>query len=117
VDDEQAILDAVVLSLPEYKVDRARNGAEALEKVSITTYDLILCDLHMPEMNGIDFYRQLQVTQPHLGDRVLFMTGDSISGDTKAFLQETNTEQLHKPFTMQSLQATVKQALLESARD
>ncbi len=67
-------------------------------------YDAILCDLHMPGMNGEDFYDALCVAQPHEARRVVFMTGDLL---TTPFLTRTSNECLAKPFSSAALRAAI----------
>jgi DNA-binding response OmpR family regulator len=62
VDDETALADAVARGLQRqgYAVDVAYGGAEALDKVELTPYDLICLDLTMPGMDGIEVCRRLR---------------------------------------------------------
>jgi two-component system NtrC family sensor kinase len=115
VDDEESILTVLPRILRSYDVSLARRGEMAVQLVSENDYDLILCDLYMPGMNGIDFYRYLQEAHPHLADRVLFMTGDVLSPYTKNFLQEVEAAVLMKPFEVRELQTAVSQALSASS--
>jgi two-component system NtrC family sensor kinase len=117
VDDEESILTVLPRILRSYDVSLARRGEMAVQLVSENDYDLILCDLYMPGMNGIDFYRYLQKAHPHLADRVLFMTGDVLSPYTKNFLQEVEAAVLMKPFEVRELQTAVSQTLSSSSSE
>lgn len=72
VEDEAALSEAYQLVLEQsgYKVDTAFNGKEALQKVSKTEPDIILLDLRMPVMDGIQFLREYDLTQ-HQGVKVI----------------------------------------------
>jgi CheY-like chemotaxis protein len=62
-------------------------------------YTWILCDLHMPELDGRGFYQALQWCQPALCARVVFLTGDTLTPAVQAFLAQTGVPVLTKPFT------------------
>lgn len=68
VDDEQGIqlLYSEELKEEGYLVESAFNGQEALEKFKKNTPDLVILDINMPEMNGIEVLRQMKELQPHL---------------------------------------------------
>jgi CheY-like chemotaxis protein len=77
-------------------VAAARNGRHALATLQTQRYDVILCDLRMPELDGRAFYAQVQQRAPALCQRVIFLTGDSRAADHQAFLasQEQRAENL-----------------------
>src|SRR5207249_2918783 len=68
IEDEVALGDAVAGALVDagFHVDRAADGAEALVKVRERAYDVVICDLKMPKVDGITFYREVAATLPHL---------------------------------------------------
>jgi CheY-like chemotaxis protein len=67
-------------------------------------YDAILCDLHMPEMNGEDFFDALRVVLPHEMRKVVFMTGEVAK---TPFLARIPNECLTKPFSTDALRVAV----------
>ncbi len=113
VDDEQAIqgLANIVLGAEGIEVDVADNGTAAMEMVGANAYDLLLVDVKTPQMNGKQLYRLLLKKHPNLADRVLFITGDTVSDDTRAFLQDCGRPCLAKPFTPDSLIEAVRREL------
>ena len=113
VDDEPAIAGVVaeVLGLDGHVVETVAHGGVALAKVRAQPYDLILSDLRMPELDGSSFYRELARLAPQLLPRVIFMTGDTLSASTRAFLEETRVRCLGKPFTLAEIRAVVQRAL------
>lgn len=62
-------------------------------------------------MNGVEFYQHLAEQRPELADRVIFTTGDVLSNDVQAFLDESGAAFLAKPFTPAELRAAVSDAL------
>jgi CheY-like chemotaxis protein len=105
VEDEAALGAAVAEALSDagFTVDRASDGLEALERVRATPYDLIVCDLKMPRLDGAQFYRELEVLNPALARRILFVTGDVAGTDAERFLETTGCQWLAKPFRLKDL--------------
>jgi two-component system NtrC family sensor kinase len=115
VDDEPHILHYMHATLDAWGHVPvvARNGREALELSDREQFDLIISDLRMPEVSGREFYEELARRHPALATRVVFSTGDTVRGDTLAFLENLDRPYLHKPFSLAELRAllaTVAQA-------
>jgi CheY-like chemotaxis protein len=110
VDDEPGIVRALtsLLQRDGHTVEAAANGRLALTKCQERDYDMILCDLRMPELDGPGFYRELQRRGSSLCQRVLFLTGDTLDLETQAFLERVALPHLTKPFTA----AMIRKALL-----
>ena len=113
VEDEPAIshLCARTLRAEGFGVDVAGNGKAALDVLSEKDYDLCLIDIRTPEMNGIELYQNLKKEYPKYINKVIFTTGDVLSGNIKAFLEESNATYLSKPFTPDDLRAIVRTIL------
>ena len=105
VEDEVALGAAVAEALADagFSVDRASDGIEALERLKERPYDLIVCDLKMPRLDGTAFYRQLETIDPAMARRVLFVTGDVAGTDAERFLEDTGCRWLAKPFRLKDL--------------
>ena len=105
VEDEAALGAAVAESLQDdgFVVERASDGLEALERVRGQHFDLIICDLKMPRLDGTQFYRELETAQPDAARRVMFVTGDVAGTDAERFLEETGCRWLAKPFRLKDL--------------
>jgi CheY-like chemotaxis protein len=117
VDDEPIVAGAIadILGLEGYEVELAKNGREALERIAARSYDLILCDLQMPELDGAGLYRELERQQPSLLQRLAFVSGSTDVPEYASFCQRTAVTLLGKPFTMEDLLRLV-QSLLEDPR-
>ena len=81
-----------------YEVDRAHDGQEALSKGREHEYDAVVCDLLMPRMNGRALYETWEVEKPGLTEKVIFVTGDSVSEGNRAFIASTGRPCVYKPF-------------------
>lgn len=105
VDDERAIRNAVERLLRrDFDVTLAGGVDEALAAIAKAPFDIVLCDLLMPEKTGMDLYDHLRATQPRQADRVLFMTGSTHDPRISAF-RANHPERpfLEKPFRKQAL--------------
>ena len=105
VEDEPALAAAVADSLADagYRVERAADGEEALARVGAQSFDLVICDLKMPRLDGRAFYRWLCEKNPSLARRMIFVTGDVAGTDAERFLVESGCRWLAKPFRLRDL--------------
>jgi len=113
VEDDRPIAQmlASILSDEGYEVDLTVNGRLALEKIRAHDYDLILTDLRMPELDGVELYRELESRQPELVRRIIVITGTSGHPEYQAFLAETQVPVLEKPFSLSAFQRLTAQVL------
>ncbi len=113
VDDEVSILEVFrrVLSRRGYEVDTSADGEDAFSRILQTDYDLVLCDIQMPNVNGIDIYQRLRKKRPEMLDRIVFISGDSINEETRAFMKTVGNRFLNKPIMFDELVETIAQAL------
>jgi PAS domain S-box-containing protein len=105
IDDEPSLIQVMtrLLSRQNYRVETAFSGDEGLQKLQKAQYDLIVCDLRMPGMSGIELYQHLLLRFPALSRRVIFTTGDMINASTLDFFQKHDLTYLAKPFEMGDL--------------
>jgi two-component system NtrC family sensor kinase len=113
IDDEVSTAKALVRLFHRdgHSVDIATNGHMALAQLRQRSYDLILCDVRMPKLDGPGLYRSLAQTQPQLLPRFIFVTGDTLSPAAKAFLEDSQAPYLMKPFHAEEVRRVVQQAL------
>ena len=113
VEDEPALATAVKEAFSDagFVVDRAGDGEEGLARVAQHHYDLIVCDLKMPRVDGIRFYRAMTAATPALARRVIFVTGDVAGTDAERFLEESGCRWLSKPFRLADLLRAAREAL------
>ncbi len=105
VDDEPHILHYMHATLEAWGHIPvvARNGRDGLELADREQFDLVISDLRMPELGGREFYEELVRRNPGLAARLVFSTGDTVRGDTLAFLESLDRPYLHKPFSLAEL--------------
>jgi CheY-like chemotaxis protein len=109
VDDEPSIRAVYpeVLGL-DYDVTVAANGREGLAILAQRTdFDVIVCDLSMPDMDGPEFYEALRVRAPQLLARVLFCSGGLIPPRLREFAASVPNEFLDKPIALEALCAAL----------
>jgi CheY-like chemotaxis protein len=112
VDDEPLLLRSVRRLLPEYElvcVESARQALALLDQGNV--FDLIVSDVMMPEMSGIDFYEALCVRHPEDATRVIFVTGGALGAQIGSFLGSVPNLRLEKPFAAADLRRAIQQAL------
>jgi CheY-like chemotaxis protein len=110
VDDEQRLGEALQLTLHDVAQVVVESAApDALARLERgERYDLILCDLMMPDMDGIEFHRQLQRKWPEEAARVVFITGCAITARVDAFIGRTRNLLLEKPLDLEGLKALIE---------
>jgi two-component system NtrC family sensor kinase len=113
VDDEPGMASALarLLRRDGHTVETTANGRLALAMLQERAYDLILSDLRMPELDGPGLYRALEVHYPHLCQRFILLTGDTLSPEVFAFVAESGVPRLTKPFTAAAVRSVIQQAL------
>ncbi|MDO8476105.1 MAG: response regulator [Candidatus Rokubacteria bacterium] len=113
VDDDPMITQLItdMLSLDGYEVETAPNGVAALAKIEGRRYDLILTDLHMPELDGAGLYRELAKRQTHPPQKIIFLTGTAGTSEAHRLVQETGLPLLRKPFNVVELLELVRKVL------
>jgi CheY-like chemotaxis protein len=89
------------------QVHKVSNGQEALQRVRVHVYDLILCDLRMPEMDGPTFYQQMRAEHPELASRIVFMTAHAKLDEYAVFMRDVRAPVLTKPFCREDFDATL----------
>jgi two-component system, NtrC family, sensor kinase len=118
IDDEPIIsrVSTRVLKADGFEVDVAGNGLVAKAMAAKVEYDLYLCDIRMPEMNGMEFYEYLRKAHPGCESRVIFVSGDTMNHEVKTFLSDKNNLFLMKPFTPEELRIVIKKALKQRGK-
>ncbi len=108
IDDDPTVVDVVLRSLEAANtVLVANSGHEGLRRAGDGPYDLLLCDLRMPGMGGLDLYGRLVVARPELARRLIFISGDTSSRATTEALRATGRPLLSKPFRPEELYAVI----------
>jgi len=105
VDDELTLLSSLRRALAgDVDVELARSAEQAIEVLSRDDrFDVVLCDIMMPEVSGIELFERVAQTYPHVRDRFVFMTGGTPTATTQEFIERTGLPYLEKPFDMRQL--------------
>jgi len=116
VDDEPLVasLLAELLEDDGHRVDVAGNGRTALERVATGAFDVIISDFKMPVLDGAGLYEGLTRRDPRLRERLVFISGDTLTPETRRFIESTGVPTLDKPFDAAQVRRVV-QAVLRRA--
>ena len=117
VEDEPTVarLIADVLEDEGMDVDVLLDGREALDRAARQSYDLVICDMKMPGLDGQHFYKSLERCGNSLRERFLFVTGDVIAAQTREFLERNHLPHVAKPFRVEELTEKVRGVLAVTA--
>jgi signal transduction histidine kinase/ActR/RegA family two-component response regulator len=113
VEDEPTVarLIADVLEDEGMRIEVFMDGRAALDRAQREHYDLVICDMKMPGLDGQNFYKMLVRAGNPLRERFLFVTGDLIAAHTQKFLERYHLPYVAKPFRVEELTEKVKQVL------
>ena len=110
IDDDLPIINLLsrFFVLEGCKVEKALDGKSALEKMDTTPFDFITCDVRMAGMDGVTFYKQLkQKKSPYL-NKIIFITGDTTSDQSREFLNSIENPLLKKPFELHDIKEVIQ---------
>ncbi len=114
VDDEAGIRNALKRILRDHEVALAESGQSAIEILRKDgDFDLILCDMMMPQVSGIDVHQWLTEERPALAERLVFVTGGAFTPQVQDYLKRVDVRQLAKPFESTEVVRQVVQWLTE----
>lgn len=108
VDDEPFVRNALCRALKGYELVTAANGQEALAQLAAGAFDLILCDLMMPGVSGMDIYQYLRERYPGRERLLVFLTGGVFTDEAHDFVSGIANPVVQKPFNFQQLRSLVK---------
>ena len=113
IDDEPSFVSALARLLRHdgSTGDTAADGHRALRQLHEQRCDIVLCDLRMPGLDGVDFYDRLSHQHAYLRQRVLFLTGDTLGAESKAFLEQCGQPWVYKPCNAADIRTAIQQML------
>jgi len=105
IDDEAELANLVasVLTTEGWAVDTALDGQTAVVKLEQRSYDLVICDMAMPGLSGLQLYERLRFKCPAQATRIIFLTSDRLNSSTQRFLRNSGATWLEKPFNLPAL--------------
>jgi CheY-like chemotaxis protein len=95
-------------------VERAREGLQLL--LGPDEFDVVFCDLIMPEVSGVDLYCSLELNRPDRAERLVFMTGGVFTPEAERFLASVPNPRVEKPFSLARVEQLLAQAMEKRAR-
>ncbi len=107
VDDEELVARNLARMLSPHRVDVVQSGREALVRCTEDRYDVLLVDLMMPDITGMEVYTQVIANDPAAAGRFLFMTGGAFTDKARDFLEKNATRCLEKPISKADLHAAI----------
>jgi two-component system NtrC family sensor kinase len=118
VEDEPTVarLIADVLEDEGMRVEVLLDGREALDRAGRQSFDLVICDMKMPGLDGQHFYKSLERSGNPLRKKFLFVTGDIVAAQTREFLERHQLPHVAKPFRVEELTEKVHGVLKVHAR-
>jgi two-component system NtrC family sensor kinase len=111
VDDEPFVLQMMMHALRDHDVVGTSSGREAITRCLAEPFDLVFCDLMMPEISGMELYEAVRQARPALAERIVFVTGGAQLDGVREFLDEVPNVHLEKPVERRRLQALADQLL------
>jgi PAS domain S-box-containing protein len=113
VDDEPSLAAAIRRMLAtEHDVRVLTRARDAIDVVSGgDRFDVVLCDLMMPDVTGMDLHAELLRVAPEQADKIVFMTGGAFTSRAREFLDKVRNPRVEKPFAAASLKALVRSLL------
>jgi len=109
IDDELTVVSMLSRILSEeHNVEVATSAETALEMLDREDFDVVLCDLLMPNMSGVDLYEEVSRRYPGFQERIVFMTGGAFTPRAAQFLSRVSNPRIEKPFDMKSLRRLVR---------
>ena len=96
------------------EIDIAANGAIALEKLRKSSYDIIISDLRMPVLDGPGLHEALKREMPSYLDKIIYVTGDTLSAHVQAFLNENPVPVIEKPYRLDDVRRAIIVLLKEN---
>ncbi len=114
VDDEPQIGRVIKAALRLHDVFCLTSAVEALAKLRAgERFDIIICDLMMPQMTGMDFHEALEQELPEQSRRIVFLTGGAFTAKARSFLERVKNLRIDKPFEVAALRTMVAERLRE----
>jgi len=120
IDDHPLLVTAIERLLADWQVTPTTSSREALARLQAgEEFDVVLCDLVMPEFTGMDLFQAIAAVRPDVADRFVFMTGGAFTVTAETFLDQVPNARLEKPVSPDLLRDTLAKVVVSgrSRRD
>ncbi len=109
IDDDRILAQTIARMLGHHDVTVVTRGSEALAQLDRgDSFDVLLCDLMMPDLTGMDLYERLERSHRELARRVIFVTGGAFTSQAQDFLRRTSNLCLEKPLNFEQLEQAIR---------
>ena len=117
VDDDHKVRATIskILKTKGYQIDEASSGKEAIEKALSNDFDIVLLDLMMPTVSGMDVLVELRKSKPKTKE--IMMTGFATVNNAVEAIKRGASDYISKPFKAEELDATIRRCLEEARFD
>ena len=118
IDDEQLLGQTIQLGLEDtMQVELETSGEKGLKRLlDDEGFQLVLCDLSLPDLSGIEIYAKVASERPELTNRFVVMTGGAVSNESRDFLENYDGPLLNKPFTLSQVESLIQGIMDANAR-
>lgn len=115
LDDEHALAEMVseMLSMQGDRPEIAHDAREALSLIENESFDAILSDFRLPQIDGRELLRILRSRHPNLARKLIYVTGDVVNSDTREFLETCGQPYLTKPFKFESVKRVIEEVITD----
>ncbi|EDM78016.1 sensory box histidine kinase/response regulator [Plesiocystis pacifica SIR-1] len=112
IDDEVNIGKALERAFPEHKLTVVTSGRDGINRLDEgNQYELIFCDIMMPELTGRDVYEHLAEHHPKMIERIIFMTGGAFTERASDFIETVTARMIFKPFDLAVVRTVMREEL------
>jgi CheY-like chemotaxis protein len=113
VDDEALVAESMQRMLASHEVTVVHSGRAAQSALNErpSAFEVVLCDIMMPGMSGIELYESIRVAHPDIAQRFVFVSGGGLTGESRRFLESARRVLLAKPVTPRELERAVQDVL------
>ena len=111
IDDEPLVASSIARLLSRHEVQVFQDAQAGLQALMTAPVDVVICDVMMPGMSGVDLHGRVASEKPELLPRMLFVTGGVFTEQTDAFLKRPNVRALAKPFTPTAIRDEVERIM------
>ncbi|TMQ16996.1 MAG: response regulator [Deltaproteobacteria bacterium] len=113
IDDEESLAQAIRRFLGvEHNVTAVYRARDALDLLELgTRYDVVLCDLMMPQITGMELHGEVLRIDPAQASRIVFLTGGAFAPSAREFLTTTTNRRIEKPFDLKEVRRLVNELI------
>jgi two-component system, cell cycle sensor histidine kinase and response regulator CckA len=115
IDDDPTLASSLRRVLKEHEVVVTHSGREAIERCRQETFAVVLCDVMMPDLTGVDVYEILRRELPGMERRIIFISGGTFTPRTREFLDQVPNARIDKPFDVAAVRQIVREHLARAS--